>query len=174
MFPRFGNTPAIPGALHAKLSEVEQAAEAATTRKMATGGYELEHLWQEFKKILLSDDKTRGYSDEAVNKIEKIVRGTVAQNAARYGSAMAPNTGVLGAAPAAFALAAGGIEPAGIVATIGEVSHLLEGYLTNRQIKQLEDLIKRKSPLAPKQEMPNRSAIVPAAALRRGVNGRRQ
>ena len=153
--------------VHAKLSEVEQAAEAATTRKMATGrGMNWNTFRQEFKKILLSDDKTRGYSDEAVNKIEKIVRGTVAQNAARYGSAMAPQRGVLGAAPAAFALAAGGIEPAGIVATIGEVSHLLEGYLTNRQIKQLEDLIKRKSPLAPKQTLPDRSTIVPAAALR--------
>ena len=72
---------------------------------------------QEFKKILLSDDKTRGYSDEAVKKIENIVRrdGRSRQNAARYGSAMAPQRGVLGAAPAAIALAAGGIEPAGIV-----------------------------------------------------------
>jgi hypothetical protein len=153
--------------VHAKLSEVEQAAEAATTRKMATGrGMNWNTFRQEFKKILLSDDKTRGYSDEAVNKIEKIVRGTFAQNAARVGSAMAPQRGVLGAAPAAFALAAGGVEPAGIVATIGEVSHLLEGYLTKRQIKQLEDLIKRESPLASKQTLPDRSIIAPAAALR--------
>ena len=153
--------------VHAKLSEVEQAAEAATTRKMATGrGMNWNTFRQEFKKILLNDDKTRGYSPEAVEKLEQIVRGTLVQNTARIGSAMAPQRGVLGAAPALFAGAMGGFEPASIVAGIGEASHLLEGYLTRRQIKQLEDLIKRESPLAPKQTLPDRSTIAPAAALR--------
>lgn len=156
--------------VHAKLTEVSQAAEAADTRRLATGrGMNWNTFRQEFKKILLSDDKTRGYSDEAVDKIENIVKGTLVQNTARVGSAMAPQRGVLGAAPAALALAAGGIEPAGIVASIGEISHLLEGYLTRRQIKQLEDLIKRESPLAPQQTLPNRAAIAPAAAVRSGL-----
>ena len=121
---------------------------------------------QEFKKILLSDDKTRGYSDEAIEKLEKVVKGSLVQNAARIGSSMAPQRGTLGAAPAAFALATGGLEAGGAVATLGEVSHFLEGYLTKRQVRQLEDLIKRESPLAPQQQRPNWQAIAPAAALR--------
>lgn len=153
--------------IHAKLSEVRQAAEAADVRRLATGrGMNWNTFRQEFKKIVLSDDKTRGYSDEAVAKMEQIVKGTLLQNSARIGSAMAPQRGVLGAAPTAFALATGGLEPAGIVATIGELSHFLEGYLTKRQIKQLEDLIKRESPIAPKQTRPDWQAIAPAAAAR--------
>lgn len=153
--------------IHAKLSEVEHAADAADIRRKATGrGMNWNTFRQEFKKILLNDDKTRGYSPEAVEKLEQIVKGTLVQNTARIGSAMAPQRGVLGAAPAALALAAGGVEPAGIVASIGEISHLLEGYLTKRQIRQLEDLIKRESPLAPKQQLPDRSMIAPSAAAR--------
>lgn len=152
---------------HAKLSEIEQAAEAADVRRLATGrGMNWNTFRQEFKKILLSDDKTRGYSNEAIEKIEKVVKGSLVQNVARVGSAMAPQRGALGAAPAAFALATGGIEAGGTVAVIGELSHFLEGYLTKRQIEQLKDLVKRESPLAPQQQRPDWHAIAPAAALR--------
>jgi hypothetical protein len=151
----------------AKLSEIEHAAEAAEIRKSATGrGMNWNTFRQEFKKILLSDDKTRGYSPEAIEKLEKIVKGSLVQNVARVGSAMAPQRGVLGAAPAALALASGGVEAGGAVAALGEASHFLEGYLTRRQIRQLEDLVKRESPIAPAQQRPNWQAIAPAAALR--------
>ena len=152
---------------HAKLSEISQASEAADIRRLATGrGMNWNTFRQEFKKILLSEDKTRGYSDEAVEKIEKIVKGSLVQNLARVGSSMAPQRGVLGAAPTAFAFATGGIEAGGAVAGIGELSHFLEGYLTKRQIGQLMDLVKRESPIAPKQQSPNWQGIAPAAALR--------
>ena len=56
-----------------------------------TGFNTINTLRQETRKILDSEKKSRGFSDEAKAQMEKIVEGTWASNAARYASKYAPS-----------------------------------------------------------------------------------
>lgn len=156
-----------------KVEQVERAAEkgenvAATT---GTGANKQNALRQKIRTILDSDFKSRGFSQATKDKMEEIVTGTWASNVARYIGKFAPSGPVSSWATILTGLEAG--VPAGAAVGIGAtLAKHLGTYLTRRQIRELEDIIRAESPIgkpvaaANAAQAPNRAAIVPAAALR--------
>ena len=159
-----------------KLEEVERAQEMAGRRAAASGtGANFQNtLRQEFRKIIDSSEKSRGYSPEAKEKIEQIVAGTFATNAARKVGKFAPS-GPLSATTAIFTGMEAGVPAGAAVAVAAELSKHLGTYLTKRQIKELSELIASESPLAKPTAgkraamAPNRGAILPAASARASI-----
>jgi hypothetical protein len=156
-----------------KADEVEQAQAVAKHRSMSTGSgaNEQNALRQEFRKILDSDKRSRGYSPEAKAQMEKIVNGTWLANKARHIGKYAPS----GPVSASTSILAGlGLGPAtgAAVGIGGFLAKRLGTYLTKRQIRDLADLVRKESPIGRpiarqnEAEKPNYGAILPAAATR--------
>lgn len=160
-------------ALHKQLETLEEASIKGQHRAgvSGTGANRINTARQEVRKILDSDKKSRGMSDAVKDKMEEIVMGTWLTNRARQLGKFAPSgpvsattsvlTGLGAGAPAGAAVAGGGI----IAKYLGE-------YLTDRQIKQLEQLMRSESPIgkpiarAIAPEVAEQSAVPVAAAAR--------
>ena len=161
-------------AAHKKLEMLEEGSTSAQRRAGASGSgaNRINTARQEVRKILDSDKKSRGLSKEAKAKMEEIVLGTWATNAARTASKVAPTGAVSGMAGLLTASVAGPGAGAA-VGIAGYLAKYLGEYLTDRQMGQLEQLIRAESPIgkpiaaknAPKaQEL----GLLPGAAALRG------
>jgi len=130
-----------------ELDLIEKGREVAEHRAnvSGTGFNTINTLRQEIRKILDSEKKSRGFSNEAKQKMEEIVEGTWATNAARYVSKFAPSGAVSGMFTVLTDLTAG-LGTAATVGAAGLISKYLGVYLTKRQIKDLEDLIRMEAP----------------------------
>ena len=129
---------------------------------------------QEIRKILDSDKKSRGLSAQVKDKMEDIVLGTILTNQTRKVGKFAP-TGAVSAIPTMGAAVFGGAPAAGAVALGGSISKWLSEYLTQRQLNQLDRLLREDSPIGrpiAKEQESQRAAntIAPgAAAMRSGL-----
>lgn len=131
-----------------QLEVVENASVGGQRRAgvSGSGANRINTARQEIRKILDSDKKSRGMSDEVKAKMEEIVMGTWGTNTARRLGKFAPSGPVSATTSILTGLGAG--APAGAAVGIGGylAKHLGE-YLTDRQIKQLENLIRAESPI---------------------------
>jgi hypothetical protein len=159
-----------------RLEDVQQANTKAMHRAGSTGsGANIVNAQrQKLREIIDSDTKSRGFSPEIKDKIEEIVMGTRATNTARYLSKWAPTGSVSGLA----GIVAGEAFGPGVGATIagtGLLGRYLGQYLTNRQIRAVEDMIKESSPIgrpaaaARAAEKATPSTLPENAALRAGA-----
>lgn len=156
-----------------KVDEIEHIGELAEHRSKATGtgANYVNVVRQEVRKILDSDKRSRGYSPEAKKKMEEIVLGTFATNRARNIGKFAPS-GAVSAIPSILATIGIGPGTGAGVAIGGFIAKHLGNYLTNRQLRELADVIRGEAPMAKTtaaqnaKEAPNFKAILPAAAGR--------
>ena len=157
-----------------KLDEIEQAGEVALHRSQATGtgANYINAVRQEIRKILDSSTRSRGYSPEAKEQMEKIVLGTWATNSSRYVGKYAPS-GPVSATTSILGGMAAGPEVGAAIAGTGLIAKYLGGYLTARQIRELEDIIRAESPLgqagaAQRAAKSSQLQALPAASALRG------
>ena len=132
-----------------KLDQVDRAMLYAQHRAASTGtGANLQNtMRQEIRKILDSDTKSRGYSEQAKRQMEEIVEGTRASNIARFIGKFAPSGPVSAWTSIMAGLEAGpGVGTAvGVGATL---ARKLGSYLTRKQIQELANVIRGESPLS--------------------------
>lgn len=123
---------------------------AATT---GTGANTQNAVRQNVRRILDSDQRSRGFSKDAKDQIENVVMGTWLTNTARYVGKFAPSGPVSMASTLTAGLtglATGGAETGAIaaaaVAIPTTVAKYLGQYLTQRQIQKLEEIIRSEAP----------------------------
>jgi hypothetical protein len=161
-------------ALHKQLEQLEDASVKGQHRAgvSGSGANRVNTARQEVRKILDSDKKSRGMSDAVKEKMEEIVMGTWLTNQARQIGKFAPSGPV-----SATTSILGGMHDMGLgigIAVGGFLSKHLGEYLTDRQISELEALMRSESPIgksvakaiAPAQA---EQRMVPAAGLARSV-----
>ena len=159
-----------------KLDEIEQAGEHALERAQTTGtgANYINTVRQEIRKILHSDSRSRGYSDAAKKQMEKIALGTWATNSARWAGKYAPS-GPVSAIPTIAAYALKGKLAAATVVIGATLAKYLGKYLTNRQLRELTELIRGESPtgrpIAAQNaaQQHNIGAVFPSAAARSAI-----
>jgi hypothetical protein len=152
-------------ALHKQLETVEEASVKGQHRAgvSGSGANRINTARQEIQKILDSDKKSRGMSDAVKDKMEEIVMGSWLSNRARQLGKFAPSGPV-----SATTSILGGMYDWGLGAGIaggGFLAKHLGEYLTDRQIKQLEQLMRSESPIG----KPVARAIAPAVEEQQGV-----
>lgn len=160
-------------AAYKQLQTLEKSTTQAQHRAgvSGSGANSINTARQEVRKILDSDKKSRGLSEAAKEKMEEIVMGTWATNSARTVGKFAPSGPVSATASILTGIGAG--APVGAAVGIGGLlaKHLGE-YLTDRQIGQLEQLLRAQSPIGKPIAAANAPAvadakmIAPAQALR--------
>lgn len=162
---------------HKKLEAVERAQQVGENRASVSGsGSNTENaMRQNIRGILDNPKKVRGFSPETRAKMQQIVSGTKLRNAARYAGKYAPS-GPVSAAGTVMADLQGGLGAATVFAAVTELARRSGVYLTQREIRELGDMIKAESPLgAPvaariAPQIPNRQAIIPSAAARSAMD----
>lgn len=146
---------------------ITDSLEKAIDRAGRTGkGANIDNVMrQEIGKILDSPKKLRGFSKEEIEAMRKVVRGTKTGNIARKVGMMAP-TGSVGTAIGSGlggvlgfgvgsqlghgGMLSGGIG-AGVVPVIGQAGKMTSDAVTRRLVKQVEEQIRSRSPLAKSQ-----------------------
>lgn len=130
-----------------KLEQVEEAGKVGEHRAAVsgTGANSQNAMRQRIREILDSDKKSRGFSPETKAKMEEIVVGTLATNAARYAGKYAPSGPVSAGATVGADLLFGPKIATG-VAVGALISKYLGQYLTKVQIRELENMIRMESP----------------------------
>lgn len=131
-----------------KIEQVEHAGEIGEHRAGAsgTGANTQNAMRQRIREILDSDKKSRGFSPEAKAKMEEIVMGTTSTNAARFAGKYAPSGPVSATTSILAGLGAGAPVGAGVAIGTTLAKHL-GTYLTKRQLRDLEDMIRAESPI---------------------------
>lgn len=160
-------------ALHKQLEQIEQASVKGQHRAgvSGSGANQINTTRQEIRKILDSDKKSRGMSDAAKDKMEEIVMGTWLTNRARQIGKFAPSGPVSATTSILTGLGAG--APAGAAVAMGGflAKHLGE-YLTDKQIRELDQLLRSESPIGRpiartiEPEIQKQKAVPVAAAAR--------
>jgi hypothetical protein len=151
-----------------------KAEKAELDAASAASGLNLDNRTRQVLKSIIDPDRpknARGYSKEELALIDDIVRGKHGVNAARWlgnflggGQGMAANLGGLGSAALGlqlggpFGLLAGAIPPA-----VGYGARKAAIGLTQRQVKNLDELVRKRSPLYEKaKDNPPIEEILPA------------
>jgi hypothetical protein len=134
-------------AVHKQLDMLEEASTRAQRRSDSTGtaANRINTTRQEIRKIIDSDKKSRGLSDQVKEKMEQLIAGTWLSNLGRSGSKYAPH-GPVSAMPALATAATVGVDAGASVAAAGFLSKWFGEYLTDRQLQQIEVLIRSESP----------------------------
>jgi hypothetical protein len=138
-----------------RVTNAEDVAERSA--QAAASGLNLDNRRRQVLNSILNKPKERrGYSKEEVALIEEIVRGKFGTNAARWlgnylgaGGGLASNVASLGTAALGLGVAG---DPVGLLAgtippIVGTASRSIAGKLTERQIRKLDELIRKRSPL---------------------------
>jgi len=112
---------------------------------------------QRLASLLLSPQKTRGFSDDELDAARQIVQGTTATNTLRevsnhLGGGGGLGHSLIGAIGAGTGVAmGGGLEGAALGATVptivGSGARSLGNLLTNNQLVKLQELLRKRSPL---------------------------
>jgi hypothetical protein len=155
-----------------ELEMLERIGEEAEHRSASTGGgpNKINAIRQNIRKILDSETKSRGFSSEAKEQMERIVLGTWATNSTRWASQFAPS----GIISTGFGLLAGEAAGPGVgtaVAGGGLIARYLGEYLTKRQLRELEDIIRAESPIGQGAAVEPTSGLVTGSAARGAAGG---
>lgn len=137
----------------AEMLEGDTGAVTRAERRAATsgtGGNEVNAIRQNIRAILDSPTKRRGYSEEEIRQMERIVNGTAVTNNLRRASALAPSknglSSMLGIGAGGAAAASG--NPLFLAPSLaGEVSKRLGERITSGQVSRLSELIRNGAPL---------------------------
>ncbi|HEX8835436.1 MAG TPA: hypothetical protein VF748_00740, partial [Candidatus Acidoferrum sp.] len=134
--------------VHKQMETIEKAMSMAQRRagRTGAGANRINTSRQEIGKIIDSEKKSRGMPQAAKDKILEIEQGTRVTNTARTASKFAPSGPVSGM----FSLAAGyggGWKLGVATAVAGLVAKYAGEFLTDRQIRQLSDIIASSSVL---------------------------
>jgi len=163
-------------ATHKQLETIEEGSIRGQRRAgvSGSGANRINTARQEINKILNSDKKSRGMSQEAKDKMSEIVLGTWLTNKARGASKFAPTGPVSVLAPMAAMATTGSADVGLAMSGSGFIAKHLGEYLTDKQIRELQQLIQSESPLGAgvARTMAPRIAeqkAVPAAALTRAA-----
>ncbi len=153
-------------ALHKQLETLEDASIKGQHRAgvSGSGANRINTARQEIRKILDSDKKSRGMSDAVKDKMEEIVMGTWLTNRARQVGKFAPS-GPVSATTSILTGMGVGAGAGAAVAGGGFLAKHLGEYLTDRQIKQLEQLMRSESPIG----KPIARAIAPQVQEQRAI-----
>jgi hypothetical protein len=153
-------------ALHKQLEQLDEASIKGQHRAGVSGSgvNSINTARQEVRKILDSDKKSRGMSDAVKDKMEEIVMGTWLTNQARQVGKFAPS-GPVSATSSILTGMAGGPMAGAAVAGTGFLAKYLGEYLTDKQIRELEQLMRAASPIG----KPIAQAIAPQVAEQRAV-----
>jgi hypothetical protein len=153
-------------ALHKQLEMLDEASVKGQHRAgvSGSGANRVNTARQEIRKILDSDKKSRGMSDSVKDKMEEIVMGTWLTNAARQIGKFAPSGPVSATTSVLTGMGAGAPAGAAVAGTGFLAKHLGE-YLTDRQIRELEQIMRAESPIG----KPIARAIAPEIAAQRAV-----
>ena len=133
---------------YAKIDQVQTALEIGSHRAATsgTGANTQNAMKHRIREILDSEKNSRGFSPESRDQMEKIVMGTWLSNEARRAGKFAPSGPVSGMA-SGMAYLGGGPGAAAAVAIPATIAKYLGTYLTKRQIRELQDIIRAESPL---------------------------
>jgi len=125
-----------------QLEEVEKATTRAQRRagSTGTGHNNINTARQELRKIIDSEKRSRSMPQEVKDKIDQIVEGTWASNAARMASKHAPSGPVSAMTTGAAFFGAGPWAAAGVAGGAWLAKYAGQ-YLTDRQIRELQQLI---------------------------------
>jgi hypothetical protein len=128
---------------------------------------------QEINRILGSEKKSRGMSRDVKDRMEEIVLGTWLTNRTRQLGKFAPSGPVSATTSILTGMGAGAGAGASVAAG-GLIAKYLGEYLTQRQIRELEDMIRAESPIGAPIAQANAPRVaqqkaVPAAALGRAA-----
>ena len=151
-----------------KASETVAEAMQKGERRAATGGTggnEVNAIRQNIRAILDSKKKSAGFTPEELETMEGIARGTVGTNSLRHIGRLSPTTGALPgmAGGGMFATAATLNNPLfAIPPTAGYLAKAGAEALTNKQISQLQDLIRNGAPLDTKTMSDAQKRVVAA------------
>jgi hypothetical protein len=162
-------------AIRRQLDDVEEAT-ARAQRRAATSpsaAARIERAREQIRTVLESEKKSRGMSPEVREQVERIVLGTALSNWALRLARFAPETPTAALFTIATDIAVGRVYAAA-VAMSGFIAKYLGEYLTDRQIAQLEQLMRAESPLgAPvaQQMAPQMAeqAMIPSVAAARAL-----
>lgn len=105
---------------------------------------------QAIKGILLNPKKRRGFSDDEIEQMERIVKGTFTGNTARWLGKLFGHTGIGGLMTGGAGFLAGG--PAGAVGlpAAGMGARAIGDLTTSRGMSSLDEMVRARSPLAQK------------------------
>jgi hypothetical protein len=132
---------------HSNLEDIQNALQSAEWRRLVSGqGRNLNTLRQEIRKIIDSDKNARKYSAEARAAMENVVEGDLARNVMRHVAAFAP-TGAVSSLPTVITAATHGTGAGAAIAVPAFIMHLFRGYLEERSVQQLLDVVREGSPL---------------------------
>lgn len=113
-------------------------------------------LRQRMRDVLVRPKEARGFSDEELAQAERIARGTVPMNTARYiGNLLGGGGGLGQAATAGMGAAVGGAAGGGLGAAVGAAAPVAVGSmakslanaLTSHQVGKLDEMVRMRSPL---------------------------
>lgn len=106
-----------------------------------TGGNSVNTARQNIRQILDDPKKQRGYSEDELIAMERIVRGSPVVNTLRLGGRLSPTSGAL---PLIGSIAGTGLNPLAGAAMMGATYAMKSGAeaLTNRQINNLSAMIR--------------------------------
>jgi hypothetical protein len=153
-------------ALHKQLETLEDASVKGQHRAgvSGSGANRINTARQEIRKILDSDKKSRGMSDAAKDKMEEIVMGTWLTNASRQAGKFAPS-GPVSATTSILTGMGAGAGAGAAVAGGGFIAKHLGEYLTDKQIRELEQILRSESPIG----KPIARAIAPAVEEQKAI-----
>lgn len=154
----------------AKNLETIEEAQMKGERRAAiagTGANIQNAMRQRLNELLSSEKKSRSMSDEAKAKLEQIVMGTGTANVARRVGKFAPSGPVSAMGTIGADIIAGPKVATG-VAAMALISKYFGEWLTRRQIRELEQLIKEESPLGAAAK--KRIEAEPAGAIPRALD----
>jgi hypothetical protein len=155
-----------------ELELLERIGDEAEHRAASSAGgpTKINAVRQNIRKILDSDTKSRGFSSAAKEQMERIVLGTWATNSSRWASQFAPS----GVISTGFGLLAGEAAGPGVgtaVAGGGLIARYLGEYLTKRQLRELEDIIRAESPVGQGAAVTPTPGLITSSAARGGAGG---
>jgi len=136
--------------VHKNMELVERATVTAQRRASAsgTGANAINTARQEIRKIIDSERKSRGLPQNVRDQMERLVAGTWMTNSMRWGSKFAPTGAVSAMSDVVIGhgLKTGGPALGWLVAGGGFLSKILGEYLTDRQMRQVFELMRRAAP----------------------------
>jgi hypothetical protein len=151
---------------------IESKGESALDQTGATGsGANINNvIRQKVKSVLNNPKQLRGFTDDEIAQMRKVVRGTSTGNVGRAVGKLAPTGIVSGALGVDLGMALAGATPFALgVPLLGKIAKTIGDASTKRQFERLARMVRARSPLG--QSLPQPTAPTPVSASDYGRTG---